>query len=220
MSIAGSLPRKWSMRKICHSSSTLRSCCVQRPRRCQVVAEGLFHHDPRVRGEVGVREAFDDHAEQRRRDLEVEDWRVLALDRARHLLIGFRVAEVARHHRQALREPREYLLIDRFACGLDRTARMVVQRRLGPIVEGDSDDRAVQQLAALEPVQRSERHLPGQVAGDAEDHQYVRGRGRRGRSRWLLLLGVAAEFAAHRRQDLVGELAELRATRTARTATW
>jgi hypothetical protein len=42
-----------------------------------------------------------------------------------------------------------------------------------PVVARHSDNRAVEQAAALQPVQRLERHHPGQVAGDAEDHEHV-----------------------------------------------
>ena len=37
----------------------------------------------------------------------------------------------------------------------------------------DADDRAVEKALALEPVERAEGHLPGQVAGDAEDDEDV-----------------------------------------------
>jgi len=69
---------------------------------------------------------------------------VLALDCPRHPLVGFRIGEVSGHHRQALRESVEDVLIDGFARGLDRAARVVVQRSFRPLVEGDPDDRTVQ----------------------------------------------------------------------------
>ena len=47
-----------------------------------------------------------------------------------------------------------------------------------PVVERDADDRAVEQPAALEPVERPEGHHAGEVARDAEDHEDV-GRSRR-----------------------------------------
>ena len=120
-----------------------------------------------------MRKTLDHAAEQRRRYLEVEDGRVLAFDRAGHALIGLRVGEVARHHRQACGEPGEHLFVDRFARGLDRAARVVDQGRFRPVVEGDPDDRTVEQTAALEPIQRAERHLSGQIACDPKDHKYV-----------------------------------------------
>ena len=45
----------------------------ERPGRGEVVAEGLLDHDARVLGQARIGQALDHHAEQRRRDLEVED---------------------------------------------------------------------------------------------------------------------------------------------------
>ena len=92
-------------------------------------------------------------------------------------LIGFRVGEVAGHHRQALREPGEHVLVDGLAGGFDRTTGVVVQRCRRPVVAGHPDDRAVR--ASLRRSSRySDRNVifSGQVSGDAEDHQHVGGR--------------------------------------------
>ena len=51
---------------------------------------------------------------------------------------------------------------------------MLAQLLDAPIINGYSDDRAVQQSAALQAIERAEGHHPGQVAGDAEDDQRVR----------------------------------------------
>jgi hypothetical protein len=45
----------------------------------------------------------------------------------------------------------------------------------GDVVAGHPDDRAVEQPAALQPAQPAERHPPGQVTGDTEDDQHIRG---------------------------------------------
>ena len=54
----------------------------------EVVAERLLHHHPRVLGQARVRQPLDRHAEERRRDLEVEDRALGALDLAREPLVG------------------------------------------------------------------------------------------------------------------------------------
>ena len=43
----------------------------------------------------------------------------------------------------------------------------------GPVVAGHADDRAVQQLARLEAIERVEGHHLREIAGDAEDHEPV-----------------------------------------------
>ncbi len=54
-------------------------------------------------------------------------------------------------------------------------ARVLAQLVDRPVVDGDADDRAVEQPALLEPVERAEGHHLRQVAGDPEDHEHVRG---------------------------------------------
>ena len=44
---------------------------------------------------------------------------------------------------------------------------------VGPVVDGDADDRAVEEAAGLEPVERAKRHHLRQVAGDPEDDEDV-----------------------------------------------
>ena len=73
------------------------------PRRRQVVAERLLHHDPGVLGQARVVQALDHPAEQERRDLQVEDRLAGALDRSATLLVGRRLAEVAADVREAVR---------------------------------------------------------------------------------------------------------------------
>ena len=151
-----------------------------------VVAERLLDDDPaRSSSRPASREPLDDSAEEERRDLEVEDGLLRARDRLGDALVRGRVAEVALDVGEPLGEagrtpPRRAVspvpTID-VACPLDE----LVDR---PVVDGDPDDRAVEQPALLEPVQRPERHHLGQVAGDPEDHEHVGGlrlRRRRGR---------------------------------------
>ena len=148
---------------------------LQRPRRLEVVPERLLDDDARVLGEPGAGQAADDHPEQRRRDLEVEDRVLFALERGRDALEGGGVGEVAGQVGEPRREARERLLVDRLAAGLDRRARVGAQVVIAPRVGRDAEDRALQQPPALEPVQRPERHHPRQVAADAEDDEDVCG---------------------------------------------
>ena len=81
--------------------------------------------------------------------------------------------EVALDVGQPGREAVEHLLVERLAGADDRLAGAVAELVVGPVVDRDADDRARQQPALLEPVQRSERHHLGQVARDPEDHEDV-----------------------------------------------
>ena len=153
-----------------------------------VISERLLHHDPPRRGQASLGQALDDRAEQEGWDLQVEHRTVGALDRLGDPLVGRRVAEVALHVRQSCREAVEDGGIDRLPGALDRLAGALHQLVHRPVVDRNSDDRALQQPAPLEPVQRSERHHLRQVAGDPEDHEDVRGP--LTRALWLAAPGV------------------------------
>jgi hypothetical protein len=56
---------------------------------------------------------------------------------------------------------------------LDRLPAMAVEDLLAPAVARDADDPALELAALLEPVERLEGHLAGEIAGDPEDHQGV-----------------------------------------------
>src|SRR6476659_6837593 len=88
-------------------------------------------------------------AEQERRDLEVEHRRARALDGGRHALERRAVAEVARHVGQPRSEAVEDRGVERLAGALDRGPRALAQVVGAPVVDGDADDRAVQQPARL-----------------------------------------------------------------------
>ena len=55
---------------------------------------------------------------------------------------------------------------DRVTCALDE----LLER---PVVERDADDRAIEEAARLEAIQRAVRHDAREIAGDPEDHEYV-----------------------------------------------
>ena len=148
---------------------------VERLRRGHVVAERLLDHDPRVLGQPGRREPADHGAEQEGRDLEVEDRRALAVERrrdpperapGRRSRPGRRTA-ARRGGRRPPRRPARRRS--------DRLARAPAQIVDGPVVDRDADDRAVDEPALLQPVERAEGHDLREVTGDPEHHEDVRG---------------------------------------------
>ena len=155
----------------------LMDLLVQGLGRLEVVSERLFDHDPRVLGKPGIGEALDHAPEQKGRDLEVEHGLGDLADRGRHLLEGRRVREVPRDVGEAGGEAIEDGLVDRRAAALDRFAGALLEVVDGPVVDSDADDRAIEQPALLEPVERVEGHHLGEVTGDPEDHEHVGGPG-------------------------------------------
>ena len=140
----------------------------------QVVAERLLHHDARALRQPRLGQSLDDHPEQRRRNLEVEDRAVRVADRLRDARVGVGVGEVTAQVGEAPDEALEDFVV----VELSRVASIAAPRALAqvverPVVGRDADDRAAQQAAALEAVERVERHHLGEVAGDAEDHEHV-----------------------------------------------
>ncbi len=142
----------------------------------EVVAEGLLDHHPRVLGQTGLGEPLDRHPEEGGRDLQIEDRGPRSLDVGGEALVGVGLGEVAldvgEAFRQAVEDLRVGLLPGR---GLDRLAGVLTKVLLRPVVEGDADDRAVEQAPGLEPVERVEGHHLGQIAGDAEADEDVGG---------------------------------------------
>ena len=123
---------------------------------------------------AGVGEALDDGAEQERRDLEVED---RASSRRRSPRRRARRSPRRRSRpdvREARREALEHRLVELLPGPDDRRRARARQLVDGPVVDGDADDRAVEQAALLEPVQRAEGHHLRQVAGDPEDDEHIR----------------------------------------------
>ncbi len=139
------------------------------------MAERLLDDDPSRLRQPRLRKSLDDAAEEKRRDLEVEDGPFGAVDRRRDALVGRVVAEVPVDVRQPLGEALEHLLVELLAGADDRLARPLTQLIDGPVVDGHADDRAVEQSAPLQPVQRPERHHLREVACDPEDDEYVGG---------------------------------------------
>jgi hypothetical protein len=145
----------------------------ERARGLEVVAERLLDDDARMLGEAYARETLDHGAEQERRDLEIEDRAASVLQASREALERRRVPEVARQVGQSGGEPVEDRGVERLARGEDRLAGALAQVVDRPVVDGDADDRAGQQPARLEAVERVQRHHLRQVAGDAEHDEDI-----------------------------------------------
>ena len=152
----------------CSSSASARADAL-------VVAERLLDDDPRGLRQPGLGEALDDPAEEERRDLEVEDRRLGALDRLADALVGRRRPRSRPDVREPVGEAVEDLLVELLARADDRLARALDELVDRPVVDRDADDRAVEQPALLEPVQRAEGHHLREVARDPEDDEDVRG---------------------------------------------
>ena len=105
---------------------------------------------------------------------EIEHGRPFALDRVGHSSVGSGVAEIALHVGEPLREAIEHFLVQHLTGTLDAIPRMLLQLVDRPVVDGHPDDRAVQQVAHLQPVERPERHHLRQIAGDPEHDEHVR----------------------------------------------
>ena len=150
---------------------------VQLPRerlgRGEVVPERLLDHDPRPARQPRAAELRDDDVEQRRRRLEVEHRPLRAPQLLAQTLVGRRVGEVARDVRQTRSQAVEHLLLELLAARHDRLAHVRAEVRERPVVDRDADDRAVEQPAALEPVERSERHDLREIARDPEGDERV-----------------------------------------------
>jgi hypothetical protein len=150
------------------------------------VTKGLLDDDPRVLRQSGLRQALDHRAEEKRRDLEVEDRELGSVDCLGDPLVGRRVGEITRDVGEPLGEAVEHLRLDLLARTLDRRPSTFLQIVDRPVVHRDSDDRAVEEAAPLEAVEGHESHHFRQVARDPEGHEHV--------SRLTGLIGLGPGF--------------------------
>ena len=81
--------------------------------------------------------------------------------------------EVAADVAELGREPVEHLVVEVLAGLLDRVAGAAAKIVVGQVLARHPEHGHVEQPAPLEPVERAERLLPGQVAGYPEDDQGV-----------------------------------------------
>ena len=139
------------------------------------MAERLLDDDARVLRQPGFVEPLDDRPEEEGRDLEVEDRPLGPVDRLGDAFVRRRIREVARHVRKPVGKALEGLRIDSLARSLDRRSGALLQVLDRPIVDRNADDRAVEQPASLEAVERHERHHLRQVAGDSKGDEDVCG---------------------------------------------
>ena len=65
------------------------------------------------------------------------------------------------------------LLVQHLAAALDAVPGVLTELVDRPIVDSHTDDRAVQQLAHLQPVERPERHHLREIAGDPEHDEHI-----------------------------------------------
>ena len=142
--------------------------------RLEVVPERLLDDDPLfVRHQVRLGQAVDHRGEQRRRDLQVEHRVVPVAERPRHLRIQLLAVEVAADVGEPCGEPVEHGVVEVLAGLLDRIARAGAQLLVGQVAPRHPEHGNVEQSPSLEPVERAERLLPGQIAGYAEDDKRV-----------------------------------------------
>ena len=130
--------------------------------------ERLLHDDAAVGGQSGVGQPLDHGTEQEWGDLQVEDRTPCIPDRGLHPPERLGLAEVAAHVREPCRQPFEHVVVDLLAARLDRLPGMLAQVVCGPVADRDADDRAAQQPAPLEAVERVESHHLRQIARDPE----------------------------------------------------
>jgi hypothetical protein len=147
----------------------------KRARRFAIVPEGLLDHDPGRSGQPRLVEPLDHRAEQERWDLQVEDRRSGLGDHVGDVLVGLGIAEVARDVGEPSGETFEDCLVQRLARARDRRPGPFLQIVDGPVVDRHPHDRTVEQTSTLQPVQGAERHHLGEVAGDPEHDEHVRG---------------------------------------------
>ena len=139
----------------------------------QVVTERLLDDDTRRLGQPRLGQPLDDGREEEGRDLEIEDRRCLPFDRLADAPIHRGIREVPLDVREPRGEAREDVLVQLLAGAHDRLARSLDKLLHRPVVHRDSDDRAIQQAALLEPVERAKGHHLRQIARDPEDHENV-----------------------------------------------
>ena len=160
-------------------------------------AERLLHDDAPRLGQARLGQALDHRTEQERRDLEVEHRGLGTGDRLTDALERRGVTEIAAHVGQPRGEAIEDRVIDLLSAALDRCPSMAAEIVRGPVADGHPHDRAGEQPALLEPVERMECHHLREVPRDPEDHEHVGGllecAGRRRCRRW-----ARADCSAHR----------------------
>ena len=191
------------MRKIDDSSNVpskmrLRACAEGK-----ITAEGLFDDHPRVASAAGLSELFDNHAEQRRRNRQIERWALRRAEFAAQGLKGREVVVVAIDVAQQAIKFAERNFVD--AAVLDDALAGTGAELIDvPARLGDADHRHIQAARFGECLERGENLLVRQITGGAKEHEGI-GMGRVHQCGSLLsaLFDMSTELEAHCREQLV-----------------
>jgi hypothetical protein len=177
---------------------------VQLAGRLEVASEGLLDDDPAAGREAGLGQPLDDLREDRRRDGEVEDRPLGALQPDRELVVQRRVAVVADQHRQALGQLPEGRLVHRTAAGrLDGGAGVLPQPLVLPGRAGHPDHGDAEPTDLRHLVERGHQLLAHQVARRPEQDDRVRPTLHAARSWWSSCPSSSAPASHTPRSDRV-----------------
>ena len=146
---------------------------VEFARRVKIVAERLFERDARVFQQPDFREVLDNRREQCGRHFQIEERMMARTNPVGQRTVKIVIGDVAVQIRQSAGQPVEDRIIDLFAGVRDGLPRPLDQFFDRHVVTGHPQDRAVQQVAALQAVQGAEGHLAGQITGNSEYYQQV-----------------------------------------------
>ena len=179
---------------------------VQLARRLQVAAERLLDDDARAApAQPGGGQVLDDDGEHGRRNGEVVQraarrYRAPARSRVEGGRVVVVAVDVAEQRRPAVSNAS---VVDARRARRCSSRARSISCSTRPARSRDADDRDVELAATRQRLQRGKDLLVRQVAGDAEEDERVAAARRSG----SLLLRVATEAEAHRREHLVLEVA-------------
>jgi hypothetical protein len=139
------------------------------------MTERFLHRDARALQQARFAQVLHDRCEQRRRHLQVVEGLVLAADLLGQRVVQGAIGDVAVEIGQPVCQLVEHFLVDLLAGIRNRRMGTLDQLVFADLVAGHSQDRTPQQSLALEAIEGLEGHLAGQVAGNPENHQQIRG---------------------------------------------
>ena len=146
---------------------------IEPARRGEIASERLLEHQTGAVGGAGLLKALYHRLEHAGRDREVVERVPAAVQCIAQALEGRRIAIVAAHIPEQLREPREDLLVDGALRQLDTVAGALAQLVDAPVLERHADHRLLQVAATNHLVERAERFLVGQISGRAKQHEGI-----------------------------------------------
>src|ERR1700689_4380621 len=146
---------------------------VQLDRAGEVGAERLLHHYPCVGGLPGTRDALGDAAEQRRRDLEVEQGALRVTHRLGHRLVGRGVVQVAVNVLEQAKQLPGGVAGRIHLVEPERVLRVLAEPIEAPAALGHADHGDFQ-YAALDQADQGGKCLQfGEVPGRTEDDERI-----------------------------------------------